>query len=79
MGEKKIKLVFGESNRKNTGTMEIQVYMGYIEWCHIQYSEFPAPGSPAQLGIAKLGMVAKHALIQEAKVTAVRSRLAYGL
>lgn len=59
--------------------METQVYVGYLGWRLIQFSEFPAPRSPEQLGKAKLGLVAKHALIQEAKATAVRSRLAYGL
>lgn len=79
MSEKRIKLLFGERNRKNTGTMETRVYVGYLGWCHIQFSEFPDPGSPTQLGKAKIGLVAKHALIREVKATAVRSRLAYGL
>lgn len=61
MGEKRIKLMFGEGNRKNTETMKTQVYVRCLGWCHIQFSEFPAPGSPEQLGKAK------HALIQEAK------------
>lgn len=63
MGEKRIKLMFGESNRKTIGTMETQVYVRYLGWCHIQFSEFPAPGSPEQLDKAKLGLVAKHAFI----------------
>lgn len=65
MGEKRIKLVFGEVTGKNTGTTETQV-PGVVPSSGF-FLSFPAPGSPEQLCKVKLRLGPKHASIQETK------------